>query len=139
MRFSTVFSLAAAAVISSPALAQQVPAADTGLTAPVPDPAPQLSYEQQLMLNGWPVAHRAQYEAWPAIAQSYYWSLAPERQNLFWRFTDHDKERLALMTPDEKLASWAAVDRALAAQRAAAMQSVPIVQDVPESTGTPMP
>ena len=117
MRIATLTCMAAA-LVASPALAQ-----DTTAAEPPADTAPAaeanagiaLTAEQQAAYDAWPPAEQAQYGAWPADTQTYFWTLTPERRELFWRISDANKVTLAGLPAAQQEQAWTQIETQAAA------------------------
>ncbi len=114
-------AVAAVAIVSGPALAQDtemaeppVESADPADTAATTTLAP----DQQSIYDAWAPAQQAQYDAWPAETQAYFWTLTPERQELFWRISDADKATLASLPPEQQTQAWGQIEAQAAAMPA---------------------
>ncbi len=106
-------AVAALAIVSSPALAQDTEMAEPPVESAEPaDTATTttLTPDQQSAYDAWAPAQQAQYDAWPAETQTYFWSLTPERQELFWRISDADKSTLATLPPEQQTQAWAQIE-----------------------------
>lgn len=106
-------AVAAVAIISGPALAQDTEMAEPPVESAEPaDTATTttLAPDQQSTYDAWAPAQQAQYDAWPAETQTYFWSLTPERQELFWRISDADKSTLATLPPEQQTQAWAQIE-----------------------------
>lgn len=91
------------ATISIPAMAQEQDIDPAHQAQPV-DPAdqatvPDTAEDRRSAMGAWSADRIAAYDGWPAEAQDYFWSLSPERQELFFRLRDTD--RLAVVMMDE--------------------------------------
>ncbi|RXZ63963.1 hypothetical protein [Pelagerythrobacter rhizovicinus] len=114
-------AVAAVAIVSGPALAQDTEMAEPPVESAEPaDTATStgLAPDQQSAYDAWPPAQQAQYDAWPAETQTYFWSLTPERQELFWRISDGDKSTLATLPPEQQTQAWAQIESQAAAMPA---------------------
>ena len=113
--------VAAAAIVSGPAFAQ-----DTETVPPSAEPAEPatgaaLTAEQQ-----------AQHDAWPADTQAYFQSLTPDRQELFWRISDDNKLALTRLPPEQQDQAWAQIE-----SQAAAVPADPPAADPPADEAAP--
>ena len=109
------FASAAIALALVPAMAgaqeqtasseEQAEAAPATNAAPAsPAPRPTTAAEKEVAIK-----------SWPAETQSYYQSLAPARQEMFWALTDPDKVRLSKMPEEQRSAVWTSIEKQFAA------------------------
>ena len=134
---TTFTVISALSFLAVPSLAQETDGA-------MPDGAAAetmaLTTEQQLAYDGWPPENRAAHDAWPAEAKSYFWTLTPERQMLFFRLSDNDKLSLVGMDEASREAAWQVVEKQVAAQQTApAPDAAPMTDAAPAPEGEPMP
>ena len=54
---------------------------------------------------------QAQHDAWPAETQTYYASLTPQRQQLFWQLRDADKVALSQLPEAQKESTWQMIEQ----------------------------
>lgn len=129
-------AVAAVAIVTGPAFAQDVPAENPAPPAPATDAtaSASLTAEQQSQYDTWPPAQQAQYDAWPADTQTYFWSLTGDRQELFWRLADSDKVALAGLPLEQQDQVWAQIE-SQAAATPAAPAGEPDVEDDAVSDG----
>lgn len=59
----------------------------------------------------WPQDRQEAYSVWSAATKDYFWSLAPERQELFWRLRDTDRQRVSQMGEAEREQAWQVIER----------------------------
>lgn len=57
---------------------------------------------------------QAAMEAWPAETKTYFQSLTPERQQMFWALTDTDKVRLSQLPEEQREVAWGQIESQLA-------------------------
>ena len=69
-----------------------------------------MTSEQQAIYDGWTAENRATYDAWPMEAKMYYWTLSPEQTEGWWVLNDEQRVRIVGMTPDQRVAAWAAIN-----------------------------
>lgn len=81
----------------------------------VTTPPAAMSDEQQAMFDSWPADQQAAFMGWPEETKIYYWSLAPERQDLFWRHTDDNKISLTAMGEEDRASAWQMIEARAAA------------------------
>lgn len=128
-------AVAAIAIVSGPALAQDTEMAEPPVESAEPaDTAASttLAPDQQASYDAWPPAQQAQYDAWPAETQGYFWTLTAERQELFWRISDADKSTLATLPPDQQAQAWGQIE-----SQAAAMPAAPAGDPTATDPATP--
>lgn len=73
-------------------------------------PRSSLSAEQQAEYDDLAPDQKFTHDSWPAETRSYYWSLTPEKQDMFWRLSDEDKIALTAMTGPERTAAWKIIE-----------------------------
>ena len=123
MRKTILTGVAALALVSLPALAQE---ADADVTVT-------LSAEQQASYDAWTAEERAAYDRWPVEYRTYFWTLAPEHQRAYRFLTDDQRAQIDAMTPTQRQAAW----KSIAAQMAAGANSSDT--SVAARTGGPVP
>lgn len=69
-----------------------------------------MTTEQKAMYDGWTAENRATYDAWPMEVKTYYWTLTPEQMAGWWALNDEQRVRIVGMTPDQRVAAWAAIN-----------------------------
>lgn len=57
-----------------------------------------------------PADKQEAFKAWPQETQDYYWSLAPDRQQMFWALSDSDKVKLSQMPEEQRESVWAQIE-----------------------------
>lgn len=106
-------AVAAVAIVSGPALAQDTTMAEPPVESAEPadtGATTTMAPDQQATYDAWAPAQQAQFDAWPAATQDYFWTLTPERQELFWRISDADKSTLATLPPEQQTQAWAQIE-----------------------------
>ncbi len=66
--------------------------------------------EQMAVVDDWPEERQVQFRQWPGEVQGYYWTLVPERQELFWRLADGDKLAMVAMDETGREAAWGQIE-----------------------------
>ncbi|UVI38645.1 hypothetical protein [Qipengyuania spongiae] len=97
---------------------QTPPATQDPMADPMAHTAPDSPADQQVvdaidnMAGGEMTAEQqAQHDAWPAETQTYYASLTPQRQQLFWQLRDADKVALSQLPEAEKESTWQMIEQ----------------------------
>ena len=128
MRFSNWLPVVAAtAIVSGPALAQGTDAVPPPAESAEPAPGAALTAEQQ-----------AQHDAWPADTQTYFRSLTPDRQALFWRISDDNKVALTRLPPEQQAQAWTQIESQASAQPAEPATTADPPADAAAPTDEPM-
>ena len=105
MKRTILTSVAAFALASFPALAQQVP----------PDVTETLTADQRGSYEEWPEERRSAYDLWPPEHRTYYWTLGPDEQEAYWLLTAEQRAQIAAMSPTQRQAAWKSIANQLAA------------------------
>ena len=69
----------------------------------------EMSSDQQMMYDGWPMDRQATYDGWPADVQTYYWTLPMDRQEAYWLLTDEQRVQVYNLTPEQRSAAWTSI------------------------------
>lgn len=101
MRFVTIL-LASGALVAGPLAAQESePGGNHG--EPKAD-------ARKTIYDGWEAEQRAAYDRWLAAVKDYFWTLPPQRQQLFFRLSDSDKLAIVGMSAGDRESAWAKVE-----------------------------
>jgi len=111
------FAGAAMALALVPAMAgaQEQTASPEAQAEPAPATAPDEASASRAPRPTTAAEKEAAIKSWPAETQSYYQSLAPARQEMFWALTDPDKVRLSKMPEEQRSAVWTSIEKQFAA------------------------
>ncbi len=119
---------AAAAIVAAGPLAAQEAAPPTA-PADAATPA-EMSPEQMRVYGLWPQERQAMFDGWSEEAKSYYWTLTPPRQEVFWMLSDVDRLTLTGMAEDEQETAWSRLEQQMLA-------SQPPVGSAPDAPSAP--
>lgn len=107
------------AAISIPAMAQEKDIDSAHNAQPVAGPdqafAPDTAEDRQAAMDVWSADRIAAYDGWPAEAQGYFWTLSPERQELFFRLRDTDRLAVVMMDEPGRDEAWRMIEERAAA------------------------
>ncbi len=93
-----------------------------------------MSPEQMRVYGLWPQERQATFDGWPDEAKSYYWTLTPPRQEVFWMLSDGDRLTLIGMAVDEQETAWSRLEQ----QMLASQPPVGSAPDAPSAPPEPM-
>jgi hypothetical protein len=120
MRKLLLAGAATIGVIAAPAvLSAQDTDAEIGVVADV-----ELSAEQQVIYDAWPVDRRADYDALEPEYQTYFWTLTPRQRDAYWVLTPEQRAQMMEMTPQARASAWTSIEAQLAADANASETSV---------------
>ncbi|WP_340588007.1 hypothetical protein [Erythrobacter alti] len=69
----------------------------------------ELTAEQRVMFDAWPMDRRMTYGNWPAEVQVYYWTLPEDRQNAFWMLNDEQRVQVHSLPAEQRAAAWTSI------------------------------
>jgi hypothetical protein len=120
MRKLLLAGAATIGVIAAPAvLSAQDTDAEIGVAADA-----ELSAEQQVIYDAWPVDRRADYDALEPEYQTYFWTLTPRQRDAYWVLTPEQRAQMMEMTPQARANAWSSIEAQLAADANASETSV---------------
>lgn len=107
----------------------QEPMTEPQSTPPVEAAAPssggELTPDQMTEYEVWSEERRTSYDGWPLDTQAYFWTLAPQRKELFWKLSDADRVTLSAMGADDQEATWRVLEARVSIPPAQASSAVP--------------
>lgn len=118
MRTLASYGALALALAAAPAMlaAQDATMPDTDTTMSTPGTTSSMTAEQSTMYDAWPEDRRASFDTWPSDYQVYFWTLAPNQQTGYWALSDQQRGTIAQLTPEQRLAAWASIEKQMDAQ-----------------------